>query len=74
MLEQEIKALAKNKTFQLGENSAYVIIYSKLVTLSINYFSENEKESKEINELLEFVEQRLGLKKWKQNINLNIKK
>ena len=74
MLEQEIKALAKNKTFQLGEKSAYVIIYSKLVTLSINYFSENEKESKEINELLEFVEQRLGLRKWKQNINLNIKK
>jgi hypothetical protein len=61
MLEQEIKALAKNKTFQLSENSAYAIIYSKVVTLSINYFSENEKESKEINELLEFVEQRLGL-------------
>jgi len=63
MLENEIKALAKNKTFQLGEKSAYAIIYSKLVTLSVDYFSKNEKDCKEINELLEFVEQRLGLKK-----------
>ena len=63
MLEQEIKALAKNKTFQLGEKSPYVIMYSKLITASLDYYSENEKENKEINELLEFVEQRLGLKK-----------
>ena len=62
MLQDDIKQIAE-KRFELGERNAYSIMYSKLITASLDYYSENEKDCKEILELIDFVEQILGLKK-----------
>lgn len=62
MLQDDIKQIAAQR-FELGERNAYSIMYSKLITASLDYYSENEKDCKKILELIEFVEQILGLKK-----------
>jgi hypothetical protein len=62
-LESEIKEIAKSDRFTLGQNTAYALTYSKVVNLSIDYFTENDKECKQLNELMKFLEQNLGLNK-----------